>query len=138
MNVVAAGRPALEKSAVRKIKRRLISFLALLMVVNFIDRTNVGFAAMLMAAMQNTTQFIALRVLLGVAEAGFYPAFSIRNRRGRGNWSNQFDWQPQWIRRTIPHRIGLSVDRLLQAGFSGHCSSRFFGWCGIRDADGQK
>jgi ACS family tartrate transporter-like MFS transporter len=129
MNVVAAERPALEKSAVTKIKRRLISFLALLMVVNFIDRTNVGFAAMrmsrdiglspanyglgagiffvgyflfevpsnlalyrfgarrwlarimiswgivamLMAAIQNTTQFVALRVLLGVAEAGFYP-----------------------------------------------------------------
>jgi hypothetical protein len=49
MNVVTAERPAPEKSAVRKIKRRLISFSALLMVVNFIDRTNVGFAAMRMS-----------------------------------------------------------------------------------------
>jgi MFS transporter, ACS family, tartrate transporter len=120
---------ALEKSTLRKVTLRLIPFLAVLMTVNFLDRTNVGFAAlrmgkdvgisaanyglgagifflgyflfevpsnlalhrfgarrwlarimiswgviaMLMAGIQSTTHFFVLRVLLGIAEAGFYP-----------------------------------------------------------------
>jgi hypothetical protein len=39
MNVVAAERPALEKSAIRKIKRRLISFLALLALLRELEQS---------------------------------------------------------------------------------------------------
>jgi len=41
---------ALERSTVRRITSRLIPFLAVLYVVNFLDRTNVGFAALRMRA----------------------------------------------------------------------------------------
>ena len=120
---------ALERSTVRRITIRLIPFLAVLYLFNFIDRTNVAFAALRMrgdvgispsayglgagiffigyclceipsnvalyrfgarrwiarilvswglvasltALVQNSAQFIGLRFLLGVAEAGFYP-----------------------------------------------------------------
>jgi MFS transporter, ACS family, tartrate transporter len=120
---------ALERSTVRLITIRLIPFLAVLYLFNFIDRTNVGFAALRMRAdvgispsayglgagiffigyclceipsnvalyrfgarrwiarilvswgivasltaiVQNSAQFIGLRFLLGIAEAGFYP-----------------------------------------------------------------
>ena len=120
---------ALERSTVRRITIRLIPFLTVLYLFNFIDRTNVAFAALRMrenigispsayglgagiffigyclceipsnvalhrfgarrwiarilvswglvasltALVQNSAQFIGLRFLLGVAEAGFYP-----------------------------------------------------------------
>jgi MFS transporter, ACS family, tartrate transporter len=120
---------ALERSTVRRITIRLIPFLAVLYLFNFIDRTNVAFAALRMredigispsayglgagiffigyclceipsnvalyrfgarrwiarilvswgfvasltAIVQNSAQFIGLRFLLGIAEAGFYP-----------------------------------------------------------------
>jgi MFS transporter, ACS family, tartrate transporter len=129
MTTVFEDNAALERSTVQRITRRLIPFLAVLYVVNFLDRTNIGFAALrmranvgispsiyglgagiffigyclcelpsnlglyrfgarrwlarilvswgivatLMACLQNAWQFIGLRVLLGVAEAGFYP-----------------------------------------------------------------
>jgi ACS family tartrate transporter-like MFS transporter len=142
----AAAGTSLEKATIRKVTRRLIPFLALLMILNFLDRTNVGFAAlrmerdvgigaadygfgagiffigyflfevpsnlalhrfgarrwlarimiswgivaMLMAGIRTTPQFVGLRVLLGVAEAGFYPGviyfislwFPARHRAG--------------------------------------------------------
>ncbi|MBD1553920.1 MFS transporter [Pseudomonas typographi] len=121
--------PSLEQQTIRRITRRLIPFLIVLFVVAFLDRTNVGFAALRMnedigisqatyglgagifflgyfvfevpsnillhrfgarvwiarimitwglvaAAMgflQSATHFVVLRVLLGVAEAGFFP-----------------------------------------------------------------
>lgn len=120
---------ALERSTVRRITIRLIPFLAVLYLFNFVDRTNVAFAALRMredigisssayglgagiffvgyclceipsnvalcrfgarrwiarilvswgivasltAIVQNSAQFIGLRFLLGIAEAGFYP-----------------------------------------------------------------
>jgi MFS transporter, ACS family, tartrate transporter len=120
---------ALERSTVRRITIRLIPFLTILYLFNFLDRTNVAFAALrmrgdvgispsayglgagiffigyclceipsnvalcrfgarrwiarilvswgfvacLMALVQNSAQFIGLRFLLGIAEAGFYP-----------------------------------------------------------------
>jgi MFS transporter, ACS family, tartrate transporter len=120
---------ALERSTVRRITIRLIPFLTVLYLFNFLDRTNVAFAALrmrgdvgispsayglgagiffigyclceipsnialcrfgarrwiarilvswgfvacLMALVQNSAQFIGLRFLLGIAEAGFYP-----------------------------------------------------------------
>jgi MFS transporter, ACS family, tartrate transporter len=129
MRTATAEASALERSTIRRITRRLIPFLAVLFVVNFLDRTNVGFVAlrmradigispsiyglgagiffigyclcelpsnvalyrfgarrwlarimiswgivsMFMAFLQNAWQFLGLRVLLGVAEAGFYP-----------------------------------------------------------------
>lgn len=119
----------LEQQTIRRISRRIIPFLILLFVVAFLDRTNVGFAALRMnedigisqaiyglgagifflgyfifevpsnillhrfgariwiarimitwglvaAAMgflQTSTHFVVLRVLLGIAEAGFFP-----------------------------------------------------------------
>jgi ACS family tartrate transporter-like MFS transporter len=119
----------LEHSTVRRITIRLIPFLAVLFLFNFIDRTNVAFAALRMrvdvgispsayglgagiffigyclceipsnvalyrfgarrwiarilvswgfvasltAFVQSSAQFIGLRFLLGIAEAGFYP-----------------------------------------------------------------
>lgn len=118
-----------EARVVRKVARRLIPFLALLYLVNYLDRTNIGFAkltmskdlglsetafglasglffvgyllfevpsnlalqrfgarrwmarimvswgvvAAAMAVVQGTSSLYALRVLLGVAEAGFFP-----------------------------------------------------------------
>jgi len=129
MRTAPAEVSPLERSTIRRITRRLIPFLGVLFVVNFLDRTNVGFAAlrmcadvgispsiyglgagiffigyclcelpsnvalyrfgarrwlarimiswgivaMSMAFLQNAWQFLGLRVLLGVAEAGFYP-----------------------------------------------------------------
>jgi MFS family permease len=119
----------LEKSTIRKVSIRLIPFLIVLYLVNFLDRTNVGFAADhmkedigltsavyglgagvfflayflfevpsnvllekfgarrwiarimvtwgivagLMAFIQTPEHFVILRVLLGIAEAGFFP-----------------------------------------------------------------
>jgi ACS family tartrate transporter-like MFS transporter len=120
---------SLEERCVRRVFRRIVPFLAVLYVINFLDRTNVGFAALTMNSdigispglytigagifffgyfvfeipsnvllhkfgprmwiarimvswgliacamgfLQNSVHFIALRVLLGVAEAGFFP-----------------------------------------------------------------
>jgi len=123
------GVSAIERSAMRKIYFRLLPFGCLCMIVCYLDRINVGFAAltmrgdlglsatafgfgagcfyagycifevpsniiltklgarfwiarimltwgllsMAMALVWNTTSFIALRFLLGLAEAGFFP-----------------------------------------------------------------
>jgi MFS transporter, ACS family, tartrate transporter len=120
---------SLEQRCVGRVFRRIVPFLSVLYVVNFLDRTNVGFAALTMNTdigispsvytigagifffgyfifeipsnillhrfgprmwiarimvswgliacamgfLQNSVHFIALRVLLGVAEAGFFP-----------------------------------------------------------------
>ena len=55
MTVQAQGVPAfvpsdIERETIRRVIRRLIPFLALLFIVNFLDRTNVGFAALRMNA----------------------------------------------------------------------------------------
>jgi ACS family tartrate transporter-like MFS transporter len=127
--ITATQATELEKSTIKKITRRLIPFLILLYMINFLDRTNVGFAAKgmeadlgisaaaygagagifflayflcevpsnvalhkfgarvwisrimvtwgiiatAMAFIQSTEHFFILRVLLGAAEAGFYP-----------------------------------------------------------------
>lgn len=123
----------LRRSALRKIARRLIPFLGLVYFVNYLDRTNIGFAkltmsedlgltetmfglasglffigyllfevpsnlalhrfgarrwiarimvtwglcAMLLAFVQSAGQLYAVRVLLGVAEAGFFPGIML-------------------------------------------------------------
>ncbi|HIE9814663.1 TPA: MFS transporter [Klebsiella pneumoniae] len=120
---------SLEQVTIKKVWKRLIPFIFLLYLINFLDRTNVSFAAIhmnkdigltqtiyglgaglfflgyvifeipsnillhkfgariwiarimitwgiiaaLMAFIHNSTQFITLRVLLGIAEAGFFP-----------------------------------------------------------------
>ena len=127
--VIPAHSSELMDSTLRKVSWRLVPFLAVLFLVSFIDRTNVGFAALrmqtdlglsprqyglaagiffigyfafevpsnialyrvgarrwlarimltwgaialAMAFVHTATQFIVLRFLLGVAEAGFYP-----------------------------------------------------------------
>jgi MFS transporter, ACS family, tartrate transporter len=119
----------LEQRTIRRVVRRLVPFLVTLYVVNFLDRTNVGFAALrmnteigispaiyglgagifffsyflfevpsnvllhkfgarvwiarimiswglvatAMGFLRNPVHFIVLRVLLGIAEAGFFP-----------------------------------------------------------------
>jgi MFS transporter, ACS family, tartrate transporter len=129
MNASIPERSELERATIGRITRRLLPLLALLFVVNFLDRTNVSFAAlsmsndlkmspatyglgagiffigyflcevpsnialhhfgarrwlariiiswgvvaMLMASIRNEWHFLGLRVLLGIAEAGFYP-----------------------------------------------------------------
>lgn len=120
---------ALEEQTIKKISKRIIPFLVILFVMAFLDRTNIGFAALhmndaigitqtifglgagifflgyfiaevpsnlllhrfgarvwiarimitwgiiaaLMGLINNGTQFIVLRFLLGIAEAGFFP-----------------------------------------------------------------
>ncbi len=120
---------ALEEQTIKRISKRIIPFLVILFVMAFLDRTNIGFAALhmndaigitqtifglgagifflgyfiaevpsnillhrfgariwiarimitwgiiaaMMGFIQNGTQFIALRFLLGIAEAGFFP-----------------------------------------------------------------
>ena len=120
---------ALEEQTVKRISKRIIPFLIILFVMAFLDRTNIGFAALhmneaigitqtifglgagifflgyfiaevpsnillhrfgariwiarimitwgiiaaLMGFIQTGTQFIVLRFLLGIAEAGFFP-----------------------------------------------------------------
>ena len=119
----------LERRTIRRITRRLVPFLVVLYIINFLDRTNVGFAALrmnqdigisaaiyglgagifflgyfffevpsnvllhrfgariwiarimitwgiiatAMGFLQTTGHFLTLRVLLGIAEAGFFP-----------------------------------------------------------------
>ena len=119
----------IEKATISRVKKRLIPFLILLFVVAFLDRNNVGFAALrmnedigisqtifglgagifflgyfifevpsnvllhrfgarvwlarimvtwgiiagAMGLLQTATHFITLRILLGIAEAGFFP-----------------------------------------------------------------
>jgi MFS family permease len=48
VNEIDTGAVAVEASAIRKLKRRILPFLFLLYVVAFIDRTNIGFAALTM------------------------------------------------------------------------------------------
>jgi len=123
------AKSALEEQTIRRISKRIIPFLIILFVMAFLDRTNIGFAALhmndaigitqtifglgagifflgyfiaevpsnvllhrfgariwiarimitwgiiaaLMGFIQNGTQFIVLRFLLGIAEAGFFP-----------------------------------------------------------------
>jgi MFS transporter, ACS family, tartrate transporter len=128
----ALARPApsaLEHSTIRTLSRRLLPFLGVLLVINFLDRTNLGYVyprmagsigltpatyglgvglffvgyllceapsnvalyrfgarrwisrimvswglvAMCMGLIQSTGQFYGVRLLLGAAEAGFYP-----------------------------------------------------------------
>lgn len=120
---------ALEEQTIKRISKRIIPFLVILFVMAFLDRTNIGFAALhmndaigitqtifglgagifflgyfiaevpsnillhrfgariwiarimitwgiiaaMMGFIQNGTQFIVLRFLLGIAEAGFFP-----------------------------------------------------------------
>ena len=127
--LIAPAASDLERQTVRRVIRRIVPFLAVLFIVNFLDRTNVSFAALQMngeigispliysfgagiffigyflfevpsnvllhkfgpriwiarimvtwgivaAAMgflRTPTHFIALRLLLGIAEAGFFP-----------------------------------------------------------------
>jgi ACS family tartrate transporter-like MFS transporter len=127
---VAPDSALIERSTIRAVNRRLMPFLFLLYIFNFLDRANVGFAALqmnrdlgfsaaafglgagiffigyslfevpsnlmlvrvgarrwiarimvswgiiavAMMFVQTTTQFYVLRFLLGVAEAGFFPA----------------------------------------------------------------
>ncbi|MBB3607089.1 MFS family permease [Mycolicibacterium sp. BK556] len=124
-----AAADSIEARTIRKVTRRIIPFVAVLYFVNYLDRTNVGFAkltmsadlgltetmfglasglffigyllfevpsnvalhrfgariwmarimvtwgivAALMAFVQNASQLYVLRVLLGIAEAGFFP-----------------------------------------------------------------
>jgi ACS family tartrate transporter-like MFS transporter len=126
---VPALDPELEQRTIRRVIRRLVPFLVTLYLVNFLDRTNVGFAALqmnkeigispsvyglgagifffsyflfevpsnvllhkfgarvwiarimiswglvatAMGFLQTPVHFIVLRVLLGIAEAGFFP-----------------------------------------------------------------
>ena len=121
--------PALEQRTMRRVIRRIVPFLTILFIVNFLDRTNVGFAALrmngdigisssiyglgagifflgymafeipsniflhkfgariwisrimitwglvavAMGFLRTPLQFVLLRVLMGVAEAGFFP-----------------------------------------------------------------
>lgn len=123
------AKSALEEQTIKRISKRIIPFLIILFVMAFLDRTNIGFAALhmndaigitqtifglgagifflgyfiaevpsnvllhrfgariwiarimitwgiiaaLMGLIQNGTQFIVLRFLLGIAEAGFFP-----------------------------------------------------------------
>lgn len=123
------AKSALEEQTIKRISKRIIPFLIILFVMAFLDRTNIGFAALhmndaigitqtifglgagifflgyfiaevpsnvllhrfgariwiarimitwgiiaaLMGLIQNGTQFIILRFLLGIAEAGFFP-----------------------------------------------------------------
>lgn len=123
------AKSALEEQTIQRISKRIIPFLIILFVMAFLDRTNIGFAALhmndaigitqtifglgagifflgyfiaevpsnvllhrfgariwiarimitwgiiaaLMGFIQNGTQFIVLRFLLGIAEAGFFP-----------------------------------------------------------------
>lgn len=126
----AAATSAVQKSALRKVTFRLIPFLGLLYFINYLDRTNIGFAgpngmndelgltqamfglasgvffigylilevpsnmalhkfgarvwiarilvtwgiiAALMAFVQGPTSLLIVRLLLGIAEAGFFP-----------------------------------------------------------------
>jgi MFS transporter, ACS family, tartrate transporter len=120
---------AIEQRTMRRVIRRIVPFLTILFVINFLDRTNVGFAALrmngdigisstiyglgagifflgymsfeipsnvllhkfgariwlarimitwglvatAMGFLRTPVQFVVLRVLLGVAEAGFFP-----------------------------------------------------------------
>jgi MFS family permease len=62
----------------RKTGWRLVPFLMLLYFVNFLDRVNIGFAALSMNRAIGLSPTVygwgaALRFLLGVAEAGFFP-----------------------------------------------------------------
>lgn len=123
------AKSALEEQTIKRISKRIIPFLIILFVMAFLDRTNIGFAALhmndaigitqtifglgagifflgyfiaevpsnvllhrfgariwiarimitwgiiaaLIGLIQNGTQFIVLRFLLGIAEAGFFP-----------------------------------------------------------------
>ncbi|MGE8098684.1 MFS transporter [Pseudomonas fluorescens] len=123
------GAEELERTTIRRVTRRLVPFLVVLYIINFLDRTNVGFAALrmnedigisaaiyglgagiffvgyfffevpsnvllhkfgariwiarimitwgivatAMGFLQTTGHFLTLRVLLGIAEAGFFP-----------------------------------------------------------------
>jgi len=129
MSLIPSGVPSLEKETIKRVTRRIMPFLVTLYIINFLDRTNVGFAALtmneevgiseavyglgagifflgyfifevpsnvllhrfgarrwiarimvtwgfvalLMAFLQTPEHFLILRVLLGIAEAGFYP-----------------------------------------------------------------
>lgn len=49
-HAVAAADPALEARVVRKVARRLLPFLGVLYFINYVDRTNIGFAKLTMSA----------------------------------------------------------------------------------------
>jgi MFS family permease len=128
-SALTSATATLEQQTIRRVFRRIVPFLSLLYVINFLDRTNVGFAALTMNGdigisprvfglgagiffisyfifeipsnillhkfgprvwiarimvtwglisgamgfLRTPTHFIVLRVLLGAAEAGFFP-----------------------------------------------------------------
>src|SRR5881296_1520688 len=77
--------PAFAAAVLAKVTRRLIPFMFVLYVVAYLDRINVGFAALQMRQDLGFTDTVyglgagiffigyALRFLLGAAEAGFFP-----------------------------------------------------------------
>ena len=125
----ATSTPELERATIKRITKRIVPFLIVLYVLNYLDRTNIAFSALqmnddigistvtfglgagifflayflfevpsnialhrfgarrwiarimiswgivasAMAFIQNAEQFLTLRVLLGIAEAGFFP-----------------------------------------------------------------
>ncbi|TFY82826.1 hypothetical protein EWM64_g1190 [Hericium alpestre] len=62
-----------ERKLMWKIDLRLIPWLALLYLMNFLDRGSIGNARTLHGVAHNYGDLIALRFVLGLAEAGLYP-----------------------------------------------------------------
>src|SRR6202041_2074602 len=79
----------LEDRTIRKVSARLIPFLMICYFIAYLDRVNVGFAALTMnkslgltaftpqiaqaTGLGNAATFYVVRLLLGAAEAGFFP-----------------------------------------------------------------
>ena len=67
---------------VQKIRMRILPFIPVLYIISFLDRINIGFAALTMNQELGITsqqfgilvhQLYLARFLLGIAEAGYYP-----------------------------------------------------------------
>ncbi|MFC9841290.1 MFS transporter [Rhodococcus sp. NPDC127530] len=70
MTTTKAGATALETRVVKKVTRRLIPFLAVLYFVNYLDRTNVGFAKLTMSAELGMTE-----TMFGLASGLFFVGY---------------------------------------------------------------
>src|SRR6266699_3429618 len=77
-----------EAKTIQKVKRRIIPFVFVLYIISFLDRINIGFAALTMnkelaitskqfGLVASVHQLYGVRFLLGLAEAGYFPGIAL-------------------------------------------------------------